>query len=310
MTRDEFINQVKGKIKEFFPEEYQERNVFIHEFDTDGKKKLAFAMTGGEKNEVPAANLGYYYQLIAQGKELDTVLEELAADYQMLEERENLSNVVAVKTEDVLSHLHVAVINFKQHPDILAAMPYLKVNDLAVVPMFTAPSGEHIPILFDQIEKMGISGDALLAMAIKNHAKILPPVITAEPTWQVEMEGVDGQDKLPEKMMLYVLSNEENTYGAAAIVDKETLDKVSRKLGGDFYILPATMHHVIIVPDIRGIDASILRKGMETYRKSFRDVKYLSDNIYRYKADLKTVEMYDGKMHQEKVSSRTSRKER
>lgn len=309
MTRDGFINQVKGKIKEFLPEAYQERDVLIHEFDIDGKKKLAFAMTGGEKNEVPAANLGYYYQLVTQGKELDTVLQELAADYQMLEEREKLSNVVAVKTEDVLNRLHVAVINFKQHPDILAEMPYLKVNDLAVVPMFTAPDGGHIPILFEQIEKMGISGDALLAMAIKNHARMLPPVLTAEPNLQGEMESVDEQGKLPENE-IYVLSNEEHAYGAAAIVDKDTLDKISRQLGGDFYILPATMHDVLVVPDKNGIDASFIRKGMELYGKSSGDVKYLSNNIYRYQADSKTVEMYDGKMHQEKVSSRTSRKER
>lgn len=309
MTRDEFINQVKGKIKGLLPEKYQELDVLIHEFDVNGEKRVAFAMVGGKSHEVPAVDLGHYYEFIAQGENLGTVLQELATDYQLMEEMYKSSDAPAVKREEVvLKHLHVAVINFKRHQDILAEMPYLKVNDLAVVPMLTASNGDHIPVLYKHAEKMGISGDMMLAMAIKNHAKILPPVLTAETILQGEKEGFDELDKLPEDEMMYVLSNKEHVYGAAAIVDKDTLDTISRKLGGDFYILPATMHDVLIVPDKKGIDLSFLRKGLKIYGKEPSDVEFLSDNIYRYKADAKAVEMYDGKMHQEKVSSHTRKK--
>lgn len=312
MTKEEFIQQVKLRIKEFLPEKYAELDVFVHEFNMEGEKMLAFAMIGKGRDHVPAADLNHFYQLLSEGSKLNNVLSRLASAYEVMDKVNEPPDILALKVDDVLKNLHVAVINFKEHPDIVARMPYLKINDLAVVPLFIAPDGDHIPLSHEMVEELGMSGDVLLAMALKNHARVLPPVLSTmsqKQTGEAEIFSLDEDVRFPMNESVYVLSNEQRTYGAAVLADKEVLHKLAQKLG-DFYILPQSMHGVSIIPVSTGVDVAQLHQQALQFNKQFDNKEHLSDNIYRYRSDTRSVEMYDGKYHKEKVSSRTCREER
>lgn len=57
---------------------------------------------------------------------------------------------------------------------------------------------------------------------------------------------------LVKKEPFYMLSNTDNLYGAAVLVDKQLLSQVGRKLEEEFYILPASMSDLIIVSKLEG----------------------------------------------------------
>ena len=52
-------------------------------------------------------------------------------------------------------------------------------------------------------------------------------------------------------LKMYVLTNRRGIYGASFIADKQVLGSIAEKLGGDFAILPSSVHELIIIPEIK-----------------------------------------------------------
>ena len=62
----------------------------------------------------------------------------------------------------------------------------------------------------------------------------------------VDGEEVDLKDYVPSDM--YVLTNESKLNGAACILYENVLYDFAQKLGADLYILPSSVHEVILLP--------------------------------------------------------------
>lgn len=82
---------------------------------------------------------------------------------------------------------------------------------------------------------------------------------------------------------LYVLSNEQNVYGAAVILYPDVLKMVAERLENSFYILPCSVHEVIIVPEKLDKDpfhlVNIVKAVNET---TISPEEFLGNNIYYY----------------------------
>lgn len=314
MTIQEFYQRVKEELKQYLPEQYRDATVHIQAVPLGEERRYGVAMLSGRKERIPLLDLQCYLDDVNDGKSIESVLKEMAADYHGLCEMPgNRSRVYGMNKEDVMGHLHICVMNFEKGREILAHMPYLKVNDLAVVPMLSLPGGESVPISLHMAKLMEIPEDWLVAGALKNHAAVLPPTLQALSDVSQGGENYidfDSQESINQEE-LYVLANKRKEFGAALIADKSYLDKLGKKLGGSFYILPTSMHSILIVPKARNINPAVLKSlVMEDVKKIFDEKEFLSDNIYLYNADAKTVEMFDGRYHAEKVQSRASQEER
>ena len=57
---------------------------------------------------------------------------------------------------------------------------------------------------------------------------------------------------------MYVLTNTSGSLGAAALFYPDVKDKAAELLGSDYYILPSSVHEVILVPESPGINAAEL----------------------------------------------------
>lgn len=53
---------------------------------------------------------------------------------------------------------------------------------------------------------------------------------------------------LPSYFPLYVVTNQIKMHGAIEILNKKLLEKASTMLGGDFYIIPSSIHECILLP--------------------------------------------------------------
>ena len=85
---------------------------------------------------------------------------------------------------------------------------------------------------------------------------------------------------------MYILSNTSQVFGAACILYPETMKDVSLRLGSDFYVLPSSVHEVILMPADKGYDSEDLSEMVREVNAS--DVmphEILSDHVYRYYAD-------------------------
>ena len=62
------------------------------------------------------------------------------------------------------------------------------------------------------------------------------------------MRASDHEAEMFNDNPMYVLTNKEMTFGAAAIIDEEFMWDVYDKIGGDFIIIPSSIHELIAVP--------------------------------------------------------------
>lgn len=311
MDRAEFFDQVKSRIKEYLPKEFEPMELVVQEFDIEGEKRVGFTFIEPEGKRVPVLDLEEACQSVLNGADSEDILRMVAKAYQVIWEQQEIPMVIMDEGE-FKKNLHIAVLNFSTHRKILAKTPYLKVNDLAVIPMVKLSEGTSIPLSLQNAEDMQIPGDYLLAAAMKNHTSVLPPVM-AEVTIETvqEMNPIDlGKTEYLRDDQVYIVSNWGRLYGSAVIADKQFLDLLGQKLGGCFYILPASQHDLMVVPEGMRLSPAQLKELMREMQKTVRDKDFLSDHVYRYDRKSKAVELFDGKCHAETVRSYTDGNER
>ncbi len=95
---------------------------------------------------------------------------------------------------------------------------------------------------------------------------------------------IDSGDGMP----LYIVTNKSKIFGAASLLLPHVMEKIGEFLGS-FYVLPSSIHEVLIIPASSAMETSeligMVRQINET---ELLPEEVLSDNIYLYDKDEKT----------------------
>ena len=146
-----------------------------------------------------------------------------------------------------------------------------------------------ILIYNNHLENWGITLKELDRVAKKNTPKLLKSElksITEVLAQLLKSRGIEEDFELEEsdeEFGMYVLSNECKIFGAAAVLYKNVLKDFAGKLEKDLYILPSSVHEVILVPVKEGITWEVLQDMVkEVNQTQVEDVEVLSDTVYCY----------------------------
>ena len=91
---------------------------------------------------------------------------------------------------------------------------------------------------------------------------------------------------------MWVLTNKERVFGASALLYDNQLEKVAEKIKEDFYILPSSIHEVIIVPKKYGAPKDYMVKMVREINGENLDMEErLADNVYFYSIDTKELQI-------------------
>ncbi len=101
-------------------------------------------------------------------------------------------------------------------------------------------------------------------------------------------------ESMEEKCRLYFFGNQTRAYGAVAILRTDILEKFAEEIGGNFYIIPSSIHELLLLPD-RGMDDNddaSLREMIEMVNNhEVSNEERLSYNLYYYDKESKKVEI-------------------
>mgnify|MGYP001024590162 FL=1 len=97
--------------------------------------------------------------------------------------------------------------------------------------------------------------------------------------------------ELPEEMrQQYVLTNGACHYGAAGMLWGELMEGFAEQAGGNFYILPSSVHDLILLPDSFAICTDSLREMVKEVNEStVAREEWLSQDVYYYDSGEKRV---------------------
>ena len=91
---------------------------------------------------------------------------------------------------------------------------------------------------------------------------------------------------------MFVATNKCKINGASVILYDGLLAEFARRIGGDFYILPSSIHETILLSATGDMDVDYLVDMVRTVNSTeVAPDEILSDNVYKYIADEDRVEM-------------------
>ena len=179
------------------------------------------------------------------------------------------------------------LVNYEKNAEMLQNCPHIRVHDLALtfrsLVSFDETAVTSALVNNDQMEEWGVSRSDLLLDAQKNSRKLFPPVIY--PMYQL-LEGAD-QEEPEEEPCMYVATNRQMLFGAVALLYQDVLEEFGEKTGGNFYVMPSSVHEVILVPDRDGFDPQMLCSMVREVNETVvSEDEVLSDSVYYYDCDM------------------------
>jgi hypothetical protein len=181
--------------------------------------------------------------------------------------------------ENVKNHLGVRLSNYETRKDRIDNMPHVVVNDLALTYYVAIDNSKIVSVTNGLLASWGIDKDRLHEDAMESAIMNFPVVSSA---LENVLGKLSGEEVPVAGMGLNVLTNKQGMYGAAAVMYPGVKENLSKAYGGDYYLLPSSVHEFLTLP-ADGHDAEELAKIVHSVNRAEVDEKdRLSDHVYRY----------------------------
>jgi hypothetical protein len=101
--------------------------------------------------------------------------------------------------------------------------------------------------------------------------------------WTDELIGQIAAGFTSGRLPMYVLTNRQKMNGAACMFYPGVLEDFGKKLGRDFYLLPSSVHEVILVPADETVSKEALWEIVtDINRTQVAEEEILADSVYYY----------------------------
>lgn len=252
------------------------------------------------QNIMPTIYLEHFYEAYASGgKSISEICDEIDKIYETpIPDFGDISELL--KYENCKGKIIAKVLPFVGNEEFLKDKPYEMVADLAVtyaVANANAEEGAYIDINNHILNMWNVDVSELRAFALENGNEDITFMSMMDMLMSIETDSVPGapsMDELEEYMEchqnegMYVLSNTSKHYGAGVLLNTKILDKLE-ELVGEYYIVPSSIHEVLIVPQ-GTIELEALREMVvEVNANEVAPNERLSDSVYGYDTLKKSI---------------------
>ena len=329
MNFDEFKQEVVGRIKEFLPEKYEDAKVSLQDVMKNNDTKLsAVTIQLPDNNICPTIYLNQYFENYQNGQSMEDVLSSIAAVREEHEVSQPFDVSRITDFDQVKDKIAARLIGAEMNEELLAARPHTMVDDLAVTYCVMLGEDEKgsmsVPITNQLMENWNVSVEQLHGIAMENMETLTPGSFRSMNEVMMDMMMPNlinecGGDREQAEMMLeamcppddgrmYVLTNEQKLNGAAIILDQKTMDQVADRVGDKFFVLPSSIHELLVVPQDAGISREDLEQMVqEVNATQVEPQERLSDHVYIY--DAKDHELFRADKEQEHMQAKEAAKE-
>ena len=269
MTFEEFVEEIKRELPARFPELSDGREMKIQEVNKVNESYMGLVLSGAENEAIPTLNLNMLYDdYYVHDQDMDAILG-LSKEILSMKVPEHIARITADMKdyEKMRPNLIARVCSADRNSEILKEMPHMIMEDLVITYGIQIPGGDMMiaKVTNDVMEDWGITESKLHEDAMISSAGILPARITSlfqEIGMEDDVESGEG-----------------------------VMDEVAERMHGDYFILPSSIHEVIVVPDNGEFILSHLEEMVRDANHSFvAEQDVLTDTVYHYDAEEKLFE--------------------
>ncbi len=286
---DKFVEEITQKLQENLGKEYQIEMKEVQGINGTVKHSLILIQKGRDIH--PCVNLDTYYDEYNAGTGMESLVEIILEGCRE-ESPIKLSAILDFTDwENVKPYIYAKLINTEKNRPLLLNIPNRAYLDLSLVYYVRMESlvDEKYAVIQVSNEYMGYWGieeNTLFESAwenmitpneaaVENIADILKPFF-----YKKELQKEDGENDI----QMYVLSNRRCSNGAVQMCNRKALKEAAEMIGGDLWILPSSVHEVILIPIRKTEDCA---EGLAEIVKEINDTQLdaqdiLSYHVYRY----------------------------
>ena len=249
-----------------------------------------------ESNMAPTIYLDGYFADYKDGRTMENICKEIVQVYEKNKVQKDFSLEQVTDFKNVKDRICFKLVNREKNAELLADTPYVEYQDLAVVFYILVSKDKSgitsITVRNSLMDMWGMDADILYYLAKKNTQRLFRGRVLSMMEVMAEIIG-DSADAFEDSAFpMYVATNVFKMNGACILLYDGVLKKFAEKIGGDFYILPSSVHEVIFVPANGDMDARyLIQMVKEVNATEVAPDEVLSDNVYIYHADKDFVEI-------------------
>lgn len=297
MEIKEFAEKVQNAVERRIGEEYQVR---IQEVPKNNNIILqGLVIIPKNQNVSPTIYLNSFWDAYKQGIPFSVIIEYILHIFEEDTPKKCVDMSFFKEYDRVKERICYRLISAERNRELLKKIPHLEYLDLAVC-FYYAYQGEtlgngSILIYNTHMNMWNTNKEALYELAKINTSRLFPWESTSMETTIREMiqmqreQGIDAlleeeeQQEFFDEMPMQILSNESRVHGAACILYPGLLGQLADREGKNLYVIPSSIHEVIVLPDSGQEDASSLREMVvEVNATQVEPEEILSDNVYYY----------------------------
>lgn len=289
MKWEEFINEVKKILEE---------KVLEGEFvkvqsvpKNNGVMLCGVCIMKKEGKITPTIYLEEFYEKYKDGMKLEEIADSIMERHRNLEGVDGSSLEFFANYEQVKDRIVYRLVNLERNKDRLKDMPYIKHLDLAIIFYchVSVQMGCHaaIPIYTRHMKMWNVKKEELWKHASKNTQKLFPCQLISMHQMIMDMmeefEVEEGAEYPLQAVPMYILTNAYKLNGAAVILYKNVLADFAKACNGDFYLLPSSIHEVILVPAQGGSSLNEMTQMVQDVNETQVETEeLLADHAYYY----------------------------
>ncbi len=189
-------------------------------------------------------------------------------------------------------------INTELNTEYLKDVPHREYLDLSLVYYIEVErkgyGGIALVVVRDKmLSDWKVDEETLYRQTKENMENRADGVIRSMQSILIEMKGIEGVFRDMGTLPVYVLTNKDRVLGAVEVLDERNLTLASTMLGGDYWLLPSSLHEFILLP-VREDDhdeAFLAKVIREVNESEVADEEILSYHLYRYRQENDKVEI-------------------
>ena len=201
------------------------------------------------------------------------------------------------------------LINTEKTRAFLETVPHIPFYDLSII-FYQILKIEHgrivdMAISNELLEKWHMDVETLHVCALSNYTRLSPVRFTSMKQQILDM-GFPLHELIPESdgtldeemdedldTGMYLLSNERMTDGAVLITCKNLMDAIGHFFGENYYILPSSVHEVLLLPESKVLSKESLDMMVQDVNQTeLMPEDYLSDHTYYFNRSEKNTTLF------------------
>lgn len=295
-----FAEGVAKDIRNFLPAKYENAEFQVMQMNkNNGVQMVGVQVRLQEENVCPVVYVEPFFNEIRLGEPVEKVMNEIA---KCMEEAGNApfvhNGINPMDYDSVKEHLAVMLVNTQANKRMLQEMPHENIEDLSAIcyvdfPVESNDGKATMKVKNEHLKMWNVDAKEMFHQARANTQPVNTPILQSMDEMMLSIFNEEGHatNLLDENVdfgfrshdMLYALTNVEKQYGASMITQPEVLNKLEQLFPEGFYVLPSSVHEVLIVPDNGEMEPKMLGEMVrEVNKNEVERQEVLSDRVYSY----------------------------